>query len=396
MPFFARPDLSNEQFKQLIGSTLTLSGQTQFANVTGLTVIDETGVYIPIIVTGATDGRVLTYDSTLSQIIMKDPSSVGAFIYSGASPSTCTVGGLSAGTTIYGCQITCILQDILVPLLPPTLSSPFSVFTISPATTIYEVGASISVTGYTTFNRGCICPAYSTSGFRTGVPISYIYTKFDGLQTVCTSSGLTNSYALPSYSITQGNNNASAIVCYNAGEQPLKSDCSTPYLSGCTTGTTNSTCPGAVITRTVSGIYPYYYGKVTCACPAGVGRPSASCIKTVITGGTGTCTKCVCLSNSTICVQFCSNADDYLWFAVPSGATSAKTKWYVDALNNGSIGGAVSAGGNLFPAYDLVTNVKSNSGYWSGQTYQIYVSNYQTCTKCCGGSCCFTMELRNS
>ena len=42
MPFFARPDLSNEQFKQLSGSTLTLSGTTQIANpVGGLEFIDD-------------------------------------------------------------------------------------------------------------------------------------------------------------------------------------------------------------------------------------------------------------------------------------------------------------------------------------------------------------------
>jgi hypothetical protein len=46
-------------------------------------------------------------------------------------------------------------------------------------------------------------------------------------------------------------------------------------------------------------------------------------------------------------------------------------------LNNGSIGGAVSAGGNLFPANDTVS-INSPTALWSGISYRIYISNYQS------------------
>ena len=86
-------------------------------------------------------------------------------------------------------------------------------------------------------------------------------------------------------------------------------------------------------------------------------------------------TKCVCDSSSIIYINFNSTSDDYLFFAIPS-ASAAKTCWYINALNNGAIGGAVSAGGNLFPALASVNPV--TTACWAGQTYNVYISNYQS------------------
>ena len=48
MPFFARPNLTDEQFKQLKGDNeiLTLSGQTRIATTSGLTLSDGAGGYV--------------------------------------------------------------------------------------------------------------------------------------------------------------------------------------------------------------------------------------------------------------------------------------------------------------------------------------------------------------
>ena len=91
-----------------------------------------------------------------------------------------------------------------------------------------------------------------------------------------------------------------------------------------------------------------------------------------VTGGT----KIVADSSGSLSINFGSTPDDYLWFAVPS-SVSAKTCWYVDAINNGAIGGGVSPACNLFPAASSLSNVKNVC--WSGQTYSVYVSNKQTC-----------------
>ena len=92
-------------------------------------------------------------------------------------------------------------------------------------------------------------------------------------------------------------------------------------------------------------------------------------------------------STGTLNVTFGSTSDDYLWFATPLCGGCDKTCWYVDAFNSGLIGGIVSPGGNLFPDFDTVTGVTTTC--WSDETYQVYVSNYQSCT-------ISNMQLRNS
>jgi len=144
MAFFARPNLDDTQFKQLKGSELTLSGQTQIATTTGLTLIGDGGTYIPIQATGASNNFVLTYydDGVIPVIKLKESSaSGGTTTYPYNESATTTVGGLVAGENLYNEQVVDILHDILVPTLYPTLTNPsISSFTISPSTTLYEVG----------------------------------------------------------------------------------------------------------------------------------------------------------------------------------------------------------------------------------------------------------------
>jgi len=382
MTFFARPNLDDTQFKQLPDSVLSLSGLTQVQNVTGLTLYDNVNdVQIPIIVSGATNEYVLTYDNITSNIRLKPSASAGAFNYSGASPTTCTVGGLSASTAIFNCPIQDILQSILVPTLNPTLTNPsISSFSLSPSTSLYEVGAVTNICGTTIFNTGCINPLYGAAcDKRSCGAICYIYNAFG----VCVTCNVSVPYSFGSNSwTTAGNKTFSACVCYCDGVQPYKSDCVTPYCSPLSTGVTSASC--VVIATT----YPWYWGiESSGGAASGVNRPSTCCIKDVITGGTGN--KVVGTSTGTLNVTFGSTTDDYLWFATPV-ASCTKTCWYVDALNNNPIGGAVNPGGNLFPAPETVTGVKSvGTGSWSGQSYKIYISNYQSAAT-------LNMALRNS
>ena len=95
----------------------------------------------------------------------------------------------------------------------------------------------------------------------------------------------------------------------------------------------------------------------------------------------------VASSTGTIVVNnFAATPDDYIWFAIPSTSNS-KLVWYVNALDNGAIGGIISPAGNLFPAPVLV-NVDSPSAYWNGIQYKIYLSNKQVNST--------YMEFRNS
>ena len=373
MAFFARIDLSNQQSKQLKSTLLTLSGQTQIATISGLTLTNGIGGYVPIVATGGTNYDVLTYvDGTIKLLPQSGSSASG--IYSGASPTTITVGGLISGTTIYGSSISNILESILVPTLYPTIIAPSSQFLITPTDVLYEVGDSISILGSSMFSYGSISPAYcGSSSCRSGLVNCYEYNTW-GLTTGMTCTIPLANVLFDPHPITQGNNTISAKVYYDAGSQPKDSNgnnyCS-PLPSGCTSS----------ILITISGIYPYFYGTASSSgASAGVNRPVATAA--FITGGT----KIVANSSGTLCINYGSSSDDYIWLAIPNGST-AKTKWYIDYLNNGNIGGSISVGGNLFPSPTTVSGVKTTC--WSSQTYNTYISNYQL-------SLSGIMEFRNT
>jgi hypothetical protein len=366
MSFFSRPNLDNLQFKQTTDAVLGLSGQTQILTASGLTLYSGVG-NIPINAVGAVVGNVMTFDGNVIRLMPS--TSGGTGLYSGASPTTITVGGLISGSSITALPISDILERILVPTLYPTFVAPSSSFDVTPSTLVYEVGTSINLTGTSTFDRGTITPPYGTSGYRSGVATGYEYQVQGTPYTT-----LNPDYALASYTVVNGNNTFGNKVKYAQGEQPLNSTggtFSTPLPSGSTSGST----------FIFAGIYPYFYGKVASSgAPAGVNRPSATAA--LITGGT----KVVASSDGTISIDFNSTNDEYIWFAIPAASTS-KTKWYVDSLNNGDIGGSVSVGGNLFPNYNAVPSVTTI--YWSGQSYKLYISNYQT-------ELSEIIELRNS
>ena len=63
----------------------------------------------------------------------------GPSVYSGQSPTTTTVGGLSSGSAISGLAISSILESILVPYIAPTFSS----FSIGQSTPV-EVGTTLN------------------------------------------------------------------------------------------------------------------------------------------------------------------------------------------------------------------------------------------------------------
>lgn len=293
---------------------------------------------------------------------------------SAAPLATLTVGGISSGYVLTGKTFSQILQDLLSPILNPTLVAPSITSFSQNLSTTQEIGVSVTPTFTTNFSRGSKNPQYtSLDAFRSGLPTRYEYSGSGNLRTVTSSSLTDTSAATGATTIVSGANTWGVYVKYGAGTQPKNSaggDFSTPLASGST----------SVSNTTITGIYPYFYGKVASggAIP-GDNRPVAN--NALVTGGT----KVVASSTGTITINFNSTSDDYLWFATPSSSTS-KTVWYVDGLNNGSIGGGVSAGGNLFPALDTVS---VTTVFWSGINYKVYISNYQT-------EVLVNMELRNS
>jgi len=292
-----------------------------------------------------------------------------------SSTSTVNLGGIFAGYVLSGKTLSTILQDLLSPALNPTIVAPSNTFVMSPFTNgqNLEVGSIVNITFTAGFSRGSISPAYcSGSPFRSGLPNTYNYT---GTGLVTTGSLLlTNVQTVSSYTVLVGTNTWLSSVSYNSGATAAFNSACGVFSPALVAGNTGS------IARTLNGIYPYFYGKVASGgAPAGINRPAATL--SLVTGGT----KVVLPSTGTIAITFAATSDDYLWFAIPQTSTS-KTKWYVDALNNGTIGGAVTPAGNLFPAESIVS---VTTVLWAGVNYKVYISNYQTATI---GS----MEMRNS
>lgn len=390
MGFFARPNLDNIQFKQLPNSELTLSGQTQINTTSGLTLATGNTNNVGVIITAsgassATNNYALAYDSIENVIKLKELGGSSAGIYSGASPTTCTVGGLVSNTEINGCYVNDIIKTILVPEVYPTLTDPtISCFTVSCATTLMEIGTSLSISGFVCGDLGLIDSNFSgITDTRSSSVCGYTFDYFGTPGSFTPNTNICAGYSGSGIVNNLGDNNiVTTCVHFCDGVQPYDSNggayCS-PYSASALTES-----------KVVTGVYPWYWGTESSGfVGAGCNRPTACFIKDTISSG-GAC-KVVGLSEPTLDIDFNSTNDDYIWFAIPEDAS--KTRWYVTASNNGDIAGTNTnypiLGENLFPEPELISGINSFEGCWSGQTYKIYISNYQTTVST-------NMEIRNS
>lgn len=123
-----------------------------------------------------------------------------------------TVGGIDAGTTYEkGTPIENILNDMLNPVLYPTLTNP-SISLTGSGSHLLEAGSTLPVTLTATFNRGSISPAYGTSGYRSGEATGYSL-----------NGGTEQSGNTWSETVSSSNKSFQATVNYAAGEQPKDS-----------------------------------------------------------------------------------------------------------------------------------------------------------------------------
>jgi hypothetical protein len=116
MSFFTRPDLSDIQFKQMSGSTLTMSGLTNFSGI-----LKSKNVEIDASLTGATSaitGHVLTY---LAGKIRLAPAGSGSGDSTFDSNRTTTRSGIPA-VNVGGATVKQFLEGYFFPSVPPTVS----------------------------------------------------------------------------------------------------------------------------------------------------------------------------------------------------------------------------------------------------------------------------------
>lgn len=121
MGFYARPDLSDVQFKQSSGSTLTLEGKTKIATLNGLSLAvgDNANTYRIITASGGTTGNVLTLG--VDNIIRLMPSGDGS---SGEfNTNRVTTRALIPPVTVGGENtIQHFLEGYFFPPVPPSAS----------------------------------------------------------------------------------------------------------------------------------------------------------------------------------------------------------------------------------------------------------------------------------
>ncbi len=174
-------------------------------------------------------------------------------VYTGTAERT--VGGISEGQSFSGATMSEMWDALIKQEKFPTLVSPSSTFT-STVEGYREVGGAIaSIAFASSFSRGSITPQYTAlSPLRSGPPNAHQYTG-TGLASVSTSS-LTDSQTVTGYTVLINGQSWQGRVAYDDGVQPKSSygnDYSTPLAAGST----------SYVTRTITGVYPYYASTAT-------------------------------------------------------------------------------------------------------------------------------------
>jgi len=332
---------------------LTKSGQELKlgGTLTGSTVItDSRAIKVGIQYAGSYSSGFTLHSLIDKEYVDTQMSSGGT--YNLQSPAAICVGGICVGTVLTGKTAFELFEELLVPELFGIITAPSTSISLSSGGT-FEVGCVISQLIIGTFNRGCINPQYcSLSDKRSGCANAYCFTGCGmpiGLQTcVLTPATQTNA----TYTLSAGTQTWGVCTRYDAGCPALGSK-GTQYCAALVSGCT------AAANSSITGLYPYYYGKLTSG-----SRPAVTNV--LVTGGT----KVVASSTGTVTVTF-SSVGQWTWLAIPSSSTS-KTCWFVTALDNGRINNAPT---DKYPD-ECVFSICSGQGCWTSQNYKVYVSGF--------------------
>jgi len=295
------------------------------------------------------------------------------------------VGGAAAqpASTWKSKNIVEVLDTILFPDVAPTYTIP----TISLSGTqsgIKEVGSTLSqsltltavendagvFTGLTITKGGT---SIASSAGPTGTTTTSIASQFGYTDPNNPNYSYTLS-ATDSVTVVNGSTNWSGTGTYSAGlpKQNNKGVTDTRSAAVRSTSAPQAASSISASTITVTGIYPYFWGKSST-------QPTASSIAAAILAGTTN--KVLTAANGTVTVTY-GAVGEYVWLAHVASYTT-KTKWYNTELNQGNIGA-----GN-FILTPVTQAVSSPDAYWSTVNFSIYISDGATTTN-------GALEFRNS
>lgn len=127
------------------------------------------------------------------------------------------VGKLTDAAMVEGRTAEELLLMMLFGVVNPTLTAPSFHAALSDDNEQLIIGRPSTLKGALTFNRGKIEPAYETSGYRAGAPVSYAI----GDEVIETSS-LSYDFEIP-FTPSAKETTLQCAVKYGAGEQPMNS-----------------------------------------------------------------------------------------------------------------------------------------------------------------------------
>ena len=302
-----------------------------------------------------------------------------------------SVGGISSGTTVAqltGLNLVQLFDDLLFPTVDPTYTIP-TIGISSTVTGTHEIGATISpvLTLLGTENDGGpYTQLVINKNINSGGNSSILTVSVTASMTVSTTTNIASQFgysdpnnpnltyqisATDTFSVPAPVSGGSSTVVYQgagnyssglAKKNNKGVTHSAPSAVRLTTNPQSSSANFNSNSLTITGFYPYFWGKTAT-------QKTASQIKSIIESGTGF-TKVVANSSGSLSMAFGATGE-WPWFAVYSSFTT-KTAWYENALNNGTIGGVT----DLF-ASPTTLSVTSPDGYWV-VTYKIYPANKVT------------------
>jgi hypothetical protein len=385
-------DLQEELVKKFDASGGTINGNF---NVTGNTTLNT--LTATTISAATYSGNVLTSVSANTGIGQNNNTIFTLYNtnLSGGIQMTSAVGGLSAGTAVSSLTSNTIVQlldTILFPTANPTYTIP--TITLTGVTTqTLQVGTTYSPTIGLYGIKNDAGPFTQLSIIRSGATISTTSSPITSLTSSLSSeygyadpnnpnykydiSPYSDSYVIPS---PVGSNTSTSTSYYGSGNygSGLPKYDSKGNFDARALSVRNTNAPQlsansfTTSTYTITGIYPYFYGKMATL-------PTNQSIADAISGGTAL--SGLSSASGTLTIPYnTSPTGEYIWVAYFQNYTT-KTVWYVSALDTGSIDGS-------FITTATTQSVKSPSNYWSGVNFKMHWSVNATIQT--------TLEFRNS
>lgn len=290
-----------------------------------------------------------------------------------------TVGGLSSTTTVSdlsGKTFVTVFDELLFPTLQPTYTIP--TISISNSSQTLEVGSTYSPTltvtarkndsGNFTFlqilrnNVSLDSTTEPTETLISDIPEQYGFE--DSNNPNYQFSFLYNeSYVIPS-GVTTSSTNYKSVGSYLSGlsKNTNKGTLDTrPFQVRSINSPQSGDTSFNSATKTITGIFPYYYG-------ISYTEPTIQDVIDSISDGTAN--KVLSSASGNLTIDY-NTTTEFLWFAHLE-SYGQKTQWFVSADNKG-----LMSSSSLFDT-GVSGSVNSELGYWSNANFLIYLGNYAT------------------